>query len=245
MSGSLSPAPVAVPLAVTYRAPVLRNTLLLLVALAVTVWILIPPTSLHAETRATCRRTCRDGIAACAAAHTTLAPRAAKRICKKELLPRCVRDGVIECLRAPHYRGGYTFDGALLDTTCTTLPPGYPAEPVSMGFLVRDRFRDSLDVTIYASDTIEAYGTGTTIPWTIGDGACIFHDGTSDWCGYGTLTVGGPPPRHPKSPRPSATLLVEVTVYRPVPSSCTRRYAGEVQHQPEPLGPRAVTRSAP
>lgn len=100
----------------------------------VTAWTLSMPAALHAERRATCKRVCRGGVAACAAWHAPMKRRLAKRICTKELLPRCVRDGVVECERAPHYRGSYAFEGALLDTTCTTLPAGYPAEPVSIGF---------------------------------------------------------------------------------------------------------------
>jgi hypothetical protein len=155
----------------------------------------------------------------------------AKRICTKELLLGCVRDGIVECARAPHYRGSYSFEGALLDTTCTTLPAGYPTEPVTIWFEVLDRSRDRLDVTIHASDTIEDSGAGATFPWSIGEGNCMFSDGSADWCGNGTLTIDGPPPRHPKSPRPPATLSVVVSVFRPEVGTCTRRYVGEVRHE--------------
>ena len=190
------------------------------------------PAPVRGESTRSCKRACRDGIAACAAWRAPMKRRKAKRICARELLPVCAREGTVECERAPHYRGSYAFEGDLTDTTCSALPAGFPQGPASFWFTVHNRARDWIDVTIYAADVIEDSGVGTALPWSIGDerGNCLYGEANGDWCAGGKLTIYGLPPRHPKSPRPPATLSVVVSVYRPEPRECTRTYAGELQY---------------
>ncbi len=205
----------------------------MLVALVLAATVLIPLPA-RAERKAVCLRECRTGIAACAAWHAPIKRRRAKHICTRELIPGCIRDGVVECERAPHYRGTYAFTGELAGTTCTSYPPGFSVDQQSFGFTVHDRFRDDLDVTIYGDDLIEDHGKGATLPWSVGDedGNCWHGDPSGDFCAGGRLEVYGPPPRSAISPRPAATLFSVLSVYRPEPSTCTLSWTGELEYVP-------------
>jgi len=188
----------------------------------------------RAEPRGVCLRACRKGIAACAAWHEPMKRRRARRICAGELLPSCMAEGVIECERAPHYRGSYVFEGELTETTCGALPAGAPQASATMWFTVHNRSRDWLDVTMYGDDVEDGSGQGTEWPWTVGDerAPCVFGSPRGDWCAGAKVTVYGPPPRSPESPRPHAMLVSVVTVVRPAPGECTRTYMGEIEPVP-------------
>jgi hypothetical protein len=191
------------------------------------------PADSCAEPRGLCLRACRKGISACVAWHMPTKRRRARRICARELLPSCISEGVIECQRAPHYRGSYAFEGELADTTCDALPAGVPAT-ATMWFTVHNRSRDWLDATIYGDEVDESSGQGAEWPWTVGNerAPCLYASQRGDWCAGAKLSVYGPPPRSPESPRPRATLISVLTVVRPAPGECTLTYEGELAPVP-------------
>jgi hypothetical protein len=143
-------------------------------------------------------------------------------------------EGVIECTRAPHYRGSYAFEGELTETTCGQLPAGAPQASATMLFTVHNRSRDWLDVTMYGEDVEDASGQGTEWPWTVGNerAPCVFGSPRGDWCAGAKVTVYGPPPRSPESPRPRAMLVSVLTLVRPSPGECTLTYMGELEPVP-------------
>jgi len=204
-----------------------------LLVVAVLIVQLVPAVA-RAEPRGLCRRACRAGIAACTAWRKPMKHRKARRICTRELLPTCMVEGVIECERAPHYRGSYVFAGELAETTCGVLPAGGLQATATMWFMVHNRSRDFLDVTMYGDEVEDTTGQGAEWPWTVGDerAPCLYGSSRGDWCAGAKVTVYGPPPRSPESPRPRATLVSVLTVVRPVPSECTLTYEGELEPVP-------------
>jgi len=193
--------------------------LLLAVVLAVPAW---------AEQPRACKRACREAIGTCADWRAPLKRKQAKRICKKELLPNCALDGVVECERYPHYKGSYVFVGTKTGGTCDW-PPDFPGAtgPLSLGLTVHNRGREEIDASMGAT---EFSGTGATLPWSIhaARGDCLASGSSYTWCAGGRLTVDGLPPRTPRAPHPRATLVFDLVFTGGVPAPCSIVYTGEL-----------------